>query len=80
MGSRHYKGFDISVCAIKAHSGGYVASVTLKQLEPGKESKFDLPLDEDLFSEGEALHEGMQYGFDLVDGLLPWFDPQSVAR
>ena len=79
MDSRHYKGYDICVRAIRARSGGYAASVTLKHPEPANETHFELPLDEDLFSEGEALQEGMQYGVDLVDGLLPWFEPQHAA-
>jgi len=78
MDSRHYKGYDICVRAVRAHSGGYAASITLKHQTPAKESEFELPLDEDLCSESEALQEGMRYGLDLVDGLLPWFNPQNA--
>jgi hypothetical protein len=61
-------------------SGGYVASVTLtREGSEVAEKTFDVPLAEDLYSEDEALREGMQYGIDLVDGLLAWFDPQSMC-
>jgi hypothetical protein len=43
------------------------------------ESKFHLPLHEQLATEDEALREAMQYGADLVDRLVPWFDPQSMC-
>jgi hypothetical protein len=78
--NRHeYKGFQIDVFATQTRSGGYVASVTLTQQDADiTERKFDLPLDEDLFSPEEVLREGMQYGCDLIDGLLPWFNPQSM--
>ena len=80
--SREYKGFQINANATKSPRGGYVASVTLsrRSTDITFENKFEVPLDEELPSEDEALHEAVQYGLDLIDGLLPWFDPQSMHR
>ena len=75
MGSHHYKGFAISVQVMSGRAGGYVGTVTLRQDGNVPERTFDLPLDEELATEEEALREGFQYGLDLVDGVLPWFDP-----
>ena len=77
---REYKGFQISAAAAKSPLGGYVASVTLVRQASAHpaSSKFDLPLEADLCSERDALHQAMQYGLDLVDGLVPWFDPDSI--
>ena len=77
MPNREYKGFEIDASAIKLTSGGYGAAVKLRGHEV--ERTFDLPLDEALISEDEALHEAIQYGRDLVDGLLPWFDPEGMV-
>jgi len=76
--NREYKGFWINVSAIKMGSGGYGAAVSLRVEQ--SERTFEVPLDEDLLSEDEALHEALQYGCDLVDGLLPWFDPETMAQ
>ena len=78
MASRYYKGFQIVAQVIRGTRGGYGASVTLIR-EDLTQRKFELPLDDDLCCEEEALSQGMQYGVDLVDGLLPWFDPQSMC-
>ena len=78
MQNREYKGFSINVSAIKFASGGYGAAVRLR-VEPS-ERLFEVPLDEDLLSEDEALHEALQYAVDLVDGLLPWFDPRTMIE
>ena len=78
MGSRNYKSFAINVQVIQGLSGGYVGSVTLTHGGGHiRDRRFTLPLDEDLASEEDVLREALQYGVDLVDGLLPWFDPQS---
>ena len=69
-----YKGFNIRVTVNKSTLGGYVATVTLAPIETQTTRAFDLPLDEDLPTQAEALNEAIQYGRDLVDGLLPWFD------
>ena len=80
MNQREYRGFQIDVSTLRTTSGGYVASVTLtRQGADAARREFALPLDEDLLSEEEAKREAMQYGADLVDGLLPWFDPQSCT-
>ena len=78
MQNREYKGFFISVSAIKLRSGGYGAAVRLRVEQ--SERTFEVPLDEDLLSEDEALHEALQYSRDLVDGLLPWFDPRMMIE
>ena len=71
-----YKGFNIHVIVNKSTLGGYMAAVTLTAVETQTIPRtFDLPLDEDLPTEAEASNEAIQYGRDLVDGLLPWFDP-----
>ena len=77
MQHREYKGFEIDASAIKLTSGGYGAAVKLRGGDA--ERTFDLPLDEALVSEDEALQEAIQYGRDLVDGLLPWFDPEAMV-
>ena len=77
---REYRGFQIDVCTVRTKSGGYIASVKLtREGSDAARREFALPLDEDLLIEEEAKHEAMQYGVDLVDGLLPWFDPQSCT-
>jgi hypothetical protein len=77
---REYRGFQIDVCTLRTTTGGYVASVTLTPAgADAARREFALPLDEDLSSEEEAKREAMQYGADLVDGLLPWFDPRSCT-
>jgi hypothetical protein len=77
---REYKGFRINADAAKSPLGGYVASVTLVRRDSSctAANKFDLPLDADLSTEHDALHQAMQYGLDLIDGLVPWFDPNSI--
>ena len=78
MHSRHYKGFQIDVHPRSASSFGFSATVTLTR--HGADSfqrEFPLLLDEDLPTEEEAAREGIQYGLDLIDGLLPWFDPEQ---
>jgi len=75
-----YKGFQISTRAIELPLGGYAASVTLKRHHPRiRESRFDLPLDAERSTKEEALREAMRYGKDLVDGLVPPFDPRSMS-
>jgi hypothetical protein len=77
---REYKGFQVNAAAAKSPLGGYVASVTLVRQHSAHpaSNKFDLPLEADLCSENDALHQAMQYGLDLIDGLVPWFDPDSI--
>jgi hypothetical protein len=78
---REYKGFQVNAVAAKSPLGGYVASVTLARRDSSTAAanKFDLPLDAELYSELDALHQAMQYGLDLIDGLVPWFDPDSIS-
>jgi hypothetical protein len=76
--NREYKGFVISATAVRMASGGYGAVVSLRVADI--ERTFDVPLDEDLFSEDEALQEALHYGRDLADGLLPWFDPRTMVE
>jgi len=73
---REYNGFEIIAETNNSTVEGYAASVTLMR-DGAVQRKFDLPLCEELASEDEALREAVQYGADLVDGLCPWFDPQS---
>jgi hypothetical protein len=76
--NREYQGFSINVSAIKMASGGYGAAVILRV--ESRERSFEVPLDEDLLSEDEAFQEALQYACDLIDGLLPWFDPRTMIE
>jgi hypothetical protein len=76
--SREYMGFHIEVHPKKGRSYGFVATVTLTSRDAGNLRRdFPLLLDEDLATEEEAVREGFQYGIDLIDGLLPWFNPKQ---
>ncbi|HZN24865.1 MAG TPA: hypothetical protein VFB75_11605 [Burkholderiales bacterium] len=75
-----YKGFQIEVCTVATSAGGYVATVRLTpQSGEAASREFQLPLDEDFASEEQATREAIQYGADLIDGLLPWFNPQTLC-
>ena len=54
--------------------------MTLTREHPVRtECKVDLPLYDRFTSEDEALQQALRYGADLVDGLLPTFDPQRMC-
>ena len=77
---RKYKDFEITAEAFRLPAGGYGACVTLsREGSLRMESRFQLPLHEQLATEDEALREAMRSGADLVVGLMPWFDPPSMC-
>jgi hypothetical protein len=84
-GARHARraekqGFEITAQSVGAPDGSYQASVTLTPSDPlHVECKFSMPLCKGISTEDEVLHEAIHYGRDLVDGLLPWFDPRQTA-
>jgi hypothetical protein len=78
MEIRDYKGFDLHGRATALLSGIYVASVTLSRRGPhARVRTFDVPLADELLTEQEAVGNAIQHGLDLVDGLLPCFDPET---
>lgn len=77
---REYNGFGITAEAFPLPVGGFGACVTLSREGPVRmQSKFHLPIEEQLATAEEALREAMRYGADLVDGLVPSFDPNDMS-
>jgi hypothetical protein len=75
------QGFQIVASVRKLAVGGYAASVALTRNAPvPTECSFDLPLYAKLATEDEALRQAMQYGADILDGLVPSIDAPTMSE
>ena len=76
---REYKGFEIHAQAPEG-AGGYVPEVTLVRHKGDqiRERKFFPPVHAPFATEEEALGCAMQYAFDLIDGDVEGFDPDTT--
>jgi hypothetical protein len=77
---RDYKGFEISARA-PCGAAGYVPEVVLVRYSGGesvRERKFLPRVRAGFESEEAALDCAMQHGFELVDGDIEGFDPETM--
>ena len=76
---REYKGFEIHAHAPEG-GGGYVPEVSLVRHKGDqiRERKFFPPVHAPFATEDEALGCAMQYAFDLIDGDVEGFAPETM--